>query len=138
MGKVQNNTFYGNLTSGSGNGYPSTEYSSIMSVGELRNNIIWQTSLDPALAARTLYCCISDWTSGGVKNITADPQLVNPIGGDFHLRATSPCIDAGSRTSATRDFDGEARGYKGTTATRGDGSRFDIGADEYLPAAAAR
>jgi len=31
----------------------------------------------------------------------------------------------------TKDFEGDPRGYDGTPEPRGDGSDFDIGADEY-------
>ena len=51
-----------------------------------------------------------------------DPQLVDAQAGDFHLRATSPAIDAGTLQDApTADFEGDPRPQ---------GSRVDLGADE--------
>ncbi|HXU41689.1 MAG TPA: choice-of-anchor Q domain-containing protein, partial [Burkholderiales bacterium] len=61
-------------------------------------------------------------------NISADPLFVNAAGGNYHLQAASPAIDAGSSLNApTVDFDGAARPRDGN----GDGSALtDIGAFE--------
>jgi|GEM_PF-1256140 len=40
--------------------------------------------------------CTLDW---GLGMIDADPLFVNPINGDFHLQAGSPCIDTGDPNS---------------------------------------
>jgi len=64
---------------------------------------------------------------------TADPEFVDAIGGDLHLLAGSPMIDAGSTTApgfGALDIDGDPR------ALDGDGAcplvkRRDIGADEF-------
>lgn len=68
-------------------------------------------------------------TSHGINNqgtITADPQLVNyqPDGsGDYHLKPTSPAIDAGTSIGApATDFDGQPRPQ---------GKGIDIGPYEY-------
>jgi len=51
---------------------------------------------------------------------------------DYHLRSDSPCIDAGCFISGlTKDFEGDPRPINGTIQVRGDGSDYDIGADEY-------
>jgi len=51
---------------------------------------------------------------------------------DYHLRSDSPCIDAGCLISGlTEDFEGDPRPINGTIQVRGDGSDYDIGADEY-------
>lgn len=65
-------------------------------------------------------------------NITSDPKLLLPEYGEFHLKEDSPCIDAGRFIpELTEDFEGDERGYDGTAENRGDGSDYDIGADEY-------
>jgi parallel beta-helix repeat protein len=62
--------------------------------------------------------------------ITADAQFINyqaDGSGDYHLKATSPAIDAGISTGApATDFDGN---------TRPQGAGLDIGAYEYVVAA---
>lgn len=64
------------------------------------------------------------FTTVGVGDISTDPLFANRAGGDHHLRATSPCIDADWNSATgipTTDMDGEAR-VNGVV---------DIGADEY-------
>ena len=52
---------------------------------------------------------------------------------DYHLKSTSPCIDAGCLISGlTEDFEGDPRPFNGTSQIRGDGSDYDIGADEFI------
>lgn len=103
--------------------------------GPIRDNIIWNAK--PVLLRQTSvpeYCCLNSTdTPAGEGNITVNPLLVDPAGGDFHLRADSPCIDAGGFNRVLRDMDGEARGIKGVAESRGDGTLFDIGADEFAP-----
>ena len=84
------------------------------------------------------FCCIQDWISGGTCNTSADPRLVSPGEGDFHLQKDSPCIDAGMYSSkiSLLDPDGDPRGFDGDgkgAAGTGDGSDFDIGVDEFTP-----
>ncbi len=131
-GTIQNNTIYGNTVSGTGQGGGL-----IGCNGTIRNCIIWQnTALSDAQldgCSTPSYSCIQDWTGGGTGNISSDPQLVDPDNGDFHLKPTSLCIDAGCYVSdLTQDFDGDPRGYDSIAEPRGDGSDFDIGADEFI------
>ena len=66
----------------------------------LTNCILWGDSLpeifdDTSSAPNVTYSAIQGGYSG-TGNIAADPLFVNAIGGDYHLRLGSPCIDAGS------------------------------------------
>jgi predicted outer membrane repeat protein len=69
------------------------------------------------------YSCIQNGTNGivgvlGGNNITNNPAIVSH---DYHLIATSPCINRATNGPAIVDIDGEART-----------NRCDIGADEWL------
>ena len=71
------------------------------------------------------FCCttpLPGWPSSGC--ITNEPLFMNPVGGDFHLQAASPCIDAGTNADAAgpTDLDGSARISGGTV---------DMGAYEF-------
>ncbi|RKY13364.1 MAG: hypothetical protein DRP82_05480, partial [Planctomycetota bacterium] len=60
--------------------------------------------------------------------IHSDPQFVDAANGDYHLKDTSPCIDAGDNSlvpsGVDKDLDGNPRIVNGTV---------DIGAYEYQP-----
>jgi len=58
-----------------------------------------------------------------VSSLTSDPLFNNPVAGDFTLQATSPAIDTGATTEATRDILG---------VSRPQGAAFDLGAYEYV------
>jgi len=68
---------------------------------------------------------------GGQGNINSDPLFADPENGDFHLQATSPCIDKGNNSAPgipNTDFEGDPRivdGDNDGTAT------VDMGMDEY-------
>ncbi len=69
------------------------------------------------------YSCIEDGASGA-GNITSDPCFVDAAGNDYHLLASSLCINAGDFAgdySGQTDIDGEPRVMAGCV---------DIGADE--------
>ena len=128
---ILNNTIWNNRATNRGGGLYDCE-------SEIKDCIIWGNSSpnggsqlhDSSLPD---YSCIENWTVGGTGNISLDPKFLLPEWGEFHLKADSPCIDAGALISAlTTDFDGDNRGYNGTLEPRGDGSDYDIGADEYI------
>lgn len=129
-GLIANNTIYGNVALQAGGG--------VRDCGTMVNCIIWgniaQSSTQMLGDNDPNYCCIQDWFGGGIGNISTGPALVNPSGGNFRLLQSSQCIDAGTSIAAVQiDYDGEPRGTTGTTEMRGDGKRYDIGADEYVP-----
>ncbi|MCA9432081.1 MAG: hypothetical protein KC940_16330, partial [Candidatus Omnitrophica bacterium] len=57
----------------------------------------------------------------GEGNIDANPRFSNRENGDYHLQRGSPCIDSGTDTGLTEDFDGNDRPV-------GD---YDMGAFEF-------
>jgi hypothetical protein len=125
---IRNNTIWGNSAAVAGGGLYGCDGAAI------RNCIVWNNAA-PAhsqLDAPTTpsYCCIENWGGGGVGNIAANPGVADPANGDFHLTVPSPCIDAGGAGGPDLDFEGQKRPYVAVSG-RGDGSGFDIGADEH-------
>jgi hypothetical protein len=126
---IRNNTIYGN-SAFFGNG-------GLYECDAVANCIIWENTgpvpdqvRDCSMPA---YCCVQEWAEGGTGNISLDPRFVDPENGDFHLQPASPCIDAGSYVEGLdADFEGDPRGYDATEEPRGDGSDYDIGADEHV------
>ena len=77
----------------------------------------------PSTASNVIWShCNSEPQPPGTGNQSADPGFWG--GGDYHLRANSPCVDAGTNldwTAGATDWEGEPRLR---------GARVDIGADE--------
>ncbi len=77
------------------------------------NSIFWGNGADDAnLQGSNLNVSHSDVGGGwpGVDNIDADPRFVDATNGDYHLRAGSPCIDAGTSAGAPEtDIEGTPR-----------------------------
>jgi len=144
---MTNCTFSGNTANDSGGAI----FCTVLSDATLKNSILWNDSAsssgneiyiydDPYYpsSATLNYCCADNTGYGGkTGNITEnkcihrDPQFVDAAGGDYHLKDTSPCIDAGNNSSVpssvTTDLDGNQRivdGDNDGTAT------VDIGAYE--------
>ena len=120
----------------------------------LNNSILWGNSAgaggneiyidDTGSSCVLNYCCVNSTGYGfgsGVPTTTIDdsnncifvnPQFVDAAGGDYHLKDTSPCIDAGDNgyvpSGVDKDLDGNERivdGNNDGTAT------VDIGAYEH-------
>jgi parallel beta-helix repeat protein len=92
---------------------------------------IYQADGSPALRFNCVYgnsaydyAGLTD-PAGTEGNISADPLLAGAPYGNVHIQPGSPCVDAGTNTSASGDFDmdDEAR-------IRPPGGTVDIGADE--------
>ncbi|HYG36579.1 MAG TPA: choice-of-anchor Q domain-containing protein, partial [Clostridia bacterium] len=70
------------------------------------------------------YCCTTPLPTNGHGNITAEPKFVDQLHNDFHLQASSPCINTGNNALVFTqvDADGKPRIVGGTV---------DIDAYEY-------
>jgi len=74
-------------------------------------------------------CAAAQGTNG---NVSVDPQFVDSIGGNFHLQAASPVIDAGNNSAPNLpavDLDGNPRIAFGSASTCSD--TVDLGAYEF-------
>ncbi|HEX5282490.1 MAG TPA: Ig-like domain repeat protein [Bryocella sp.] len=127
--------FVNNIISGS-TSYPAVNCSWFGAPSEslqptFENNILYNAG-GPFFGSH----CVD--VSGKYNNIVADPQFVSPSTGDYHLKFTSPGIDAGQNSalqtiltmtgkSVSTDFDGKLRIQDAT----GQGCIIDIGAYEY-------
>ncbi len=137
MMTVTNCSFGGNRAAEGGALY-STDSSNLT----VRNSVLWgDTAQELYLAGSTAvtveYSDVQGGQAGvviaggtlswGAGNLALDPAFVSGPGGDLHLLATSPCIDAGSNALAAAgpvDFEGDPRIFTGTV---------DMGADEFHP-----
>lgn len=96
----------------------------------VRNSIVYYnfsyyTNSDASPAYAFSNCCVSFPTNGlGANNFTNPPLFANLPAGDFHLKAASPCINAGDNSGVTNstDLDGNLRIVGGTV---------DLGAYEF-------
>lgn len=115
------NSIYGGLQWQGGGAYSGT----------LNNCIVYGNSENPGYNndsyynyyPGTLNYCDTTPLPAGSGNITNDPALI--AGGNYHLQATSPCINSGDNSYVATgvDLDGNPRISGGTV---------DIGAYEYL------
>lgn len=58
----------------------------------------------------TDYDTFAAWKTGSsqdANSVNSDPLMTDPANGDFTLQATSPCVDAGTNVSLTRDYAGD-------------------------------
>ena len=84
--------------------------------GALKNSIVYYNASpwsqnDNYVTSTINYCCTTPLPSSGAGNITSAPLFVNQSGGDYHLQASSPCVDAGNNTYIVNntDLDGRPR-----------------------------
>jgi hypothetical protein len=87
------------------------------------SSIVWQPTCNGATADATGPCTfqssiVSNASGLGITNV--DPQFVDELLHDYHIRPTSPAKDAVD-TGPALDVDGDVRPQ---------GARFDLGADE--------
>ena len=107
-----NCTFYGNSTLPGGQGGAVNNSNPNLSV---TNCILWgnQSADQPEISAYSSpMVTYSDIQGGytGTGNISLDPQFVDAASGDFHLQATSPCVNAGTAAGApATDLDANLR-----------------------------
>ena len=137
---IINCTIYGNSATNYGGGTRNKD----ASTPTITNCILWANTApdgpgiynDDTSTPIITYCDIQG-VFEGEGNINADPLFVDPSNNNFHLKATSPCIDKGTNSAAgipNTDFDGDSRiidGDNDGTAT------VDMGADEYAPSVTA-
>ncbi|MEZ6018340.1 MAG: hypothetical protein R3F49_24795 [Planctomycetota bacterium] len=101
-------TIVGNFASLAGGG---------VSNGDYRNTIVWHNFGGAAFGAFTFAYSNVEVPATGLGNLSLDPLVFGRSGGDVHLRAGSPCIDAGD-PNAPLDLNG---------------TRVDIGALTFDP-----
>ncbi len=101
--------------------YASSPTISVHNPATIDNNVVYTAGGGFSVSYNGTNCSSPSQLSS--QNwLTFDPKFVNPDGRDFHLQASSPCIDAGvSIDGLTTDPDGNARPQ---------GAAFDIGAYE--------
>lgn len=75
------------------------------------NNCIVYSNGNESVSNLWNYSCITFMPTGGVGNIAVDPQFVDPAGGNYRLKTTSPCIQKGSPAyvDGSTDLDGNPR-----------------------------
>jgi hypothetical protein len=135
--RVTNCTFHGNVAEEAGGLYLGIVHGYYLP--EVTNCIFWDDSPDEIASWHHPHypaVSFSDVQGGyeGWRNLDIDPLFVDADAGDLRLRPDSPCVDAGAYVDGlTEDFEGDPRGYDGSAEPRGDGSDYDIGADEYAP-----
>ena len=107
----------------------------------LNNCLFYENISYPPYEPQRIYHIQSIINADSADNVfDVDPLLVNPGGGDFHLRYDSPCIDAGLSIRhgnyvwpnwlPSTDFEGDKR----IVDSDADGAPVaDIGADESVP-----
>jgi len=130
---ITNCTFTGNSANSTGGAIRNWKSSPI-----IINCILWANTApdspeinnDGFSSPTVTYCDVQDGY-GGKGNINSDPLFVDPSNVNFHLQATSPCIDKGNNSAPELpniDCEGNSRIIDGDSDGTG---TVDMGADEY-------
>lgn len=108
--RVWNNTIACNSADRAGGVWASpSSYPKVM------DSIVWGNG-DDLLGCAATYSCIED-SDRGEGNIHADPMFVEGPLGDYYLDPSSPCIDAGSRSSDEAGLSDRTTQFDGTPDT---------------------
>lgn len=108
-GDIVNNTVVKNMASDGGGFYSAVTSSD--QITKIRNCIFWnndggEIGGDGYVVS---YSNFETWNSGP-NNISSNPLFVNPMANDYHLKAGSPCINAGTPyTSLNTDIEDTPR-----------------------------
>ncbi len=118
---VQNCTIVGNLATNGGGIYSDDTVFSVTNCIVVNNKAskAGGTNDISGISTNIGYSCSPDLVAGVNSNVTADPMFVNVgsgygtnlTGGNYHLKASSPCIGAGTNLfwmATGVDLDGEA------------------------------
>ncbi|MCP4645270.1 MAG: hypothetical protein GY851_32810, partial [bacterium] len=135
---LTNTTFHGNSTGEEG----GAVYTRFLSSCEATNSIFWgdeaagfEDELGGSGAHSVTYSDVQGGHTGN-GNIDLDPAFIDPLGGDLHLGAGSPAIDAANGDVApVTDMEGRARWDDPAVTDTGTGSPtyVDMGAYERGP-----
>ncbi|MHB9133607.1 MAG: hypothetical protein ACYDBB_21295 [Armatimonadota bacterium] len=141
--KITNCLFSGNAVRGNGGAiysatmHPNPYYRTTLTNCLFYDNIRWQVGYEDPVMSHVTGSPLSPDSISNLFDI--DPLLIDPAGGDFHLRYDSPCIDAGTTLKfakihwlpmPAKDFDGDKRIVD---ADGDDVPAADIGMDEFMP-----
>lgn len=108
--------------------------SSVASSLAVKNTILWGNLPTEIIKSDGVVLSTSNvkggWLGAGEHNMDIDPEFVNEANADFHLKASSPCIDSGTDDGAPKtDKDGLARPQDGD---RDGFAVTDLGAYEFV------
>ncbi len=129
-GPIQNNSIFNNTASERGGGMADVS-------GQVVNQLVWnnEAPTHPQISngGQVIYSLVQGGHPGA-GNLNQDPRLMLTTRLDCRPTPASPLIDAGALVPGlTFDFKRDPRPTLGYREPRGDGSRYDIGAYEFIP-----